>query len=135
MYYIISMLHSHSYLINILLPSCTLGGNDCLHCLFTAVQSRYIHCILQPHKYPLNVTLFPLVMSKLMKNVFWIWTYTFRCDALPPSLCDGMPAGIIQRLHARSSVTLTMDAAHFSEPSCQPRNLHSVKTGRSSDLP
>jgi len=44
-----------------------------------------------------------------------------------------LPAGIIQHLHARTSVTLKMDSAHFSETSCRPRNLHSVKTGLSSN--
>lgn len=86
---------------NILLSSCAVEGNDCLHCLSIALKSRNIHCILQSHKYPLNVTLFPLVTSKLVKNVLCICTQTFRSDALPPSLCDG----IARRYNSESTCT------------------------------
>jgi hypothetical protein len=125
------MLHSHSYLINILLPSCAAGGNDCLHCVFIAVKSRNIHCILQPHKYPLNVTLFPLVMSKFMKNAFWIWTQTFWSDALPPSLCDGIAC----RYNSASTCTHFRGLCTFLRNVRVNPGMYTVsKTGRSSDL-
>lgn len=96
-----------------------------MHCLFIALQSRNTHCVLQPHKYPLNITFFPLVMSKHMKNKMssGFWHGVFGVTHYHLLYMTELPAGIIQRLHAPTSVTLKMDSAHFSETSCQPRNL------------
>ena len=74
-------------------------------------------------------------MSKQMKNMLssGIGHGGFQVRHYHLLYVTELPAGIIQRLHARTSVTLKMASAHFFETSCQPRNLYSVKTGLSSD--
>jgi hypothetical protein len=64
-------------------------------------------------------------MSKHMKNKMssGFWHGVFGVTHYHLLYMTELPAGIIQRLHAPTSVTLKMDSAHFSETSCQPRNL------------